>query len=52
MVCVVYVDDTIICGPDEDVIEATIHGLGVIKNEQRHNFELRDKVEVSDFIGI
>ena len=39
MICVVYVDDTIICGPNGDTIEAEIHGLGVSKYEQRHKFE-------------
>ena len=33
MVCVVYVNDTIICGPNGDAIEAEIHELGISKNE-------------------
>ena len=52
MICVVYVDDTIICRPDSGAIEADILGLGVSKFEQRHKFELRDKGEVGDFFGI
>ena len=33
MIFVVYVDDTIMCGPNGDAIEAEIYGLGVNKNE-------------------
>ena len=51
MICVAYVGDTII-GNDGDAIESEIHGLGVSKDEQHHKFELRDKGEVGDFLGI
>ena len=52
MICVVYVDDTIIAGPDSDAIESLITDLGVAKDEHRHTFELRDEGEVGDFLGI
>ena len=52
MICVVYVDDTIIAGPDSSEIEALISSLGVATDEQRHSFELRDEGEVGDFLGI
>ena len=52
MMCVVYVDDTIIAGPDPKAIEDLITSLGVAKEEQRHTFELRDEGEVGDFLGI
>lgn len=52
MMCVVYVDDTIIAGPDPEAIEQLITSLGVAKDEQRHTFELRDEGEVGDFLGI
>ena len=52
MICAVYVDDTIIAGPDSDKIESLISSLGVAKDEQRHTFELRDEGEVGDFLGI
>ena len=52
MICVVYVDDTIIAGPDEHAIEDLITDLGVSKDEHRHTFELRDEGEVGDFLGI
>ena len=52
MICVVYVDDTIIAGPDGKEIEKEIHDLGVSKNEQQHKFELRNEGEVGDFLGI
>jgi hypothetical protein len=52
MICVVYVDDTIITGPDSVAIDKEIVGLGVSKDEQCHKFELRDEGEVGDFLGI
>jgi hypothetical protein len=52
MICVVYVDDTIIAGPDADKIEELITSLGVAKEEQQHTFELRDEGQVGDFLGI
>ena len=52
MICVVYVDDTIIAGPDSSEIEKLISSLGVATDEQRHSFELRDEGEVGDFLGI
>ena len=52
MICVVYVDDTIIAGPDPDAIDALIKDLGVDDGEHRHTFELRDEGEVGDFLGI
>jgi histone deacetylase 1/2 len=52
MICVVYVDDTILCGPDSAALEMEIRGLGVSNLEQRHSFQLRDEGEVGDFLGI
>ena len=52
MICVVYVDDTIIAGPDPNEIEKLIQSLGVGDNELRHTFQLRDEGEVGDFLGI
>ena len=52
LVCVVYVDDTIFAGPNADILEAEITGLGVCKDEQRHTFQLRDEGEVGDFLGV
>jgi len=52
IICVVYVDDTILAGPDPDALEKEIKGLGVSDDEQRHKFELRDEGEVGDFLGI
>lgn len=34
MICVIYVDDTILCGPDINALEAEIKGLGVNNLEQ------------------
>ena len=36
LVCVVYVDDIIITGPDTKAIEELISSLGIAKEEQRH----------------
>ena len=43
MICVVYVDDTILVGPDSTALEELIFSLGIADKEQRHSFELRDK---------
>jgi hypothetical protein len=52
IICVVYVDDTIFAGPDRALIDAEIQGLGVSSKDQSHSFDLRDKGEVGDFLGI
>ena len=52
MICLIYVDDTIIAGPDSAAIDREIHNLGVSNDEQHHQFELRDEGEVGDFLGI
>ena len=52
MICVVYVDDTIIAGPDQKAINELIKTLGVKEAGQSHTFALRDEGEVGDFLGI
>ena len=52
MICLIYVDDTIITGPDPIAIEKLIKSLGVAEDEQIHTFELRDEGEVGAFLGI
>jgi hypothetical protein len=52
MIWLIYVDDTIIAGPDSAAIDREIHNLGVSNDEQHHQFELRDEGEVGDFLGI
>jgi len=52
MICLVYVDDTIIASPDSEAIELKSTGLRVSTDEQRHQFQLRDEGEVGDFLGI
>ena len=52
MICVVYVDDTILAGPDAAEIEKVITSLGVRDEEKRYKFELRDEGAVGDFLGI
>jgi hypothetical protein len=49
---VIYVDGTIFAGPNADQISREIEGLGVNKYETQHKFQLRDKGEVRDFLGI
>ena len=48
----VYVDDTIIAGPDPTAIDALITSLGIADEEHRQTFDLRDEGEVGDFLGI
>ena len=52
MMCLIYVDDTIITGPNPHEIDKLITSLGVAKEEQVHTFELRDEGEVGAFLGI
>ena len=52
MICLIYVDDTIITGPDAEAIESLIHSLGIAVDDQVHTFELRDEGEVGAFLGI
>jgi Reverse transcriptase (RNA-dependent DNA polymerase). len=52
MICVVYVDDTILCGPNSDELEREIKSLGVNNLETRHTFQLRNEGEIGDFLGI
>ena len=52
MICVVYVDDTILAGPDQTALDAMIKSLGVREADQSHSFGLRDEGEVGDFLGI
>lgn len=52
MMVVVYVDDTIICGPDAAEIEKLISDLGVSDEKHKEVFELRDEGNVGDFLGI
>ena len=50
--CVVYVDDMIMSGPNGKVIENEIKSLGIHDREKRHTFELKCAGEVNDFLGI
>ena len=52
LICVVYVDDTIITGPNEQDINDLIKSLGVAEEEHIHKFELCDEGEVGAFLGI
>ena len=52
MICLVYVDDTILASPDSKAIAREIPGLVVSTDEQRHQFQLRDEGKVGDFLGI
>ena len=51
LICVVYVDDKIIAGPDSSAVEELISSFGG-KEEQWHYSKLRDEGEVGDFLGI
>ena len=52
MICLIYVDDTIITGPDPKAIDDLISSLGMTVDDQVHTFELRDEGEVGAFLGI
>ena len=50
--CVIYVDDTILAGPDPLALDSLITDLGISSDEHRNSFDLRDEGEVVDFLGI
>ena len=52
IMCVVYIDDSIIAGPDSKHIDESAKDLGVNTQDYIHNFQLRDEGEVGDFLGI
>ena len=52
MICLVYVDDKVLAGPENQAIEDKIKILGVSYDEHRRKVGLRDEVEVRDFLGI
>ena len=52
MIFLIYVDYTIITGPDAKTIEEYILSLGMTENDQVHTFELCDEGEVGAFLGI
>jgi len=55
MICLVYVDDTILAGPDKNAIDREIKSLGDFEsagNDYDHSFYLRDEGAVGDFLGI
>jgi hypothetical protein len=51
-ICAVYVDDTIFTGPEVALLEQEIKSLGVTSDECHQSFQLRDKRELGDFLGI
>lgn len=52
MICVVYVDYTIFASANPEDLDAEVKALGISTSEQQHSFSLRDKGEVSAFLGI
>ena len=52
MICLIYLDDTILCGPNIDSINKEINGLGVARDDQKYCFQLRDEEQVGDFLVI
>lgn len=52
MICGMYVDATILADPDVKALETVITNLGIAEDEQRHTFELYDKDEAGDLLGI
>jgi hypothetical protein len=52
MICVLFVDDTIVGARQLSDINQEIMSLGIVDNNMQHTFTLRDDGEVSDFLGI
>jgi hypothetical protein len=52
LICVICVDATIFAGPNADQISREIEELRVRKYEAQQKFQLCDKGEVGDFLGI
>ena len=52
MMCVIYVDDTIFTGPNQELIENEIKLLGIKQPHEERPFEFRDEGELSAFLGI
>ena len=52
MICLVYLDDKILCGPNLDKINKEIRGLGIMREDHVHSFQLKDEDQVGDFLGI
>ena len=52
MICIIYIYDTILAGPDTVALEEVVKILGITEEEQHCTFELRDEGEVVDFLGI
>ena len=52
IICVIYVDDTILAVPDPKALEELIKSIGIVEEEKGHIFELCDEGEVGDFFDI
>ena len=52
MICIVYVDDSIIAGLDSIKIDELIKDLGVSNEDCIHNSQLKDESEVGDVLRI
>jgi len=52
IICVVHVDDTIFASLSGGVLEAEIANLGIGSERKVHSFQLRNKSEVGNFLGI
>ena len=52
MICVIYVDDTIFAGPDQNRIDEEIKVLGIKQGDEEKPLEFRDEGELSAFLGI
>ena len=51
IICVVYVDDTIFAGANDNMLEQEIKIPGISQDEQRHSFNLQNEGEVGNFPG-
>ena len=52
MICVIYVDDAIFTGPNQESIDKEIQLLGIKQLNEEQALEFRDEGELSPFLGI
>ena len=52
MICVIYVDDTIFTGTNQEAIDKEIKLLGIKQPNKDQQLEFRDEGELSAFLGM
>ena len=52
MICVIFVDDSIIALPSKEDKDWELHMLGIEQENEENPFDFRDECELSAFFGI